>query len=167
VLCFANDDVVLGPQALRLLWQALVQRPGAGVAGPVGTDWNLSSATHLRYLDLSGLAVGDVRECDVVSGFLFATRREVFARAGGLDEAYTPCSFEEVDYCTTVRRRLGLRCLAVAGVSYVHDFGISAERSWRRVSYDGRKETIGQITKRNRAHFLAKWSGREAADRAG
>jgi GT2 family glycosyltransferase len=160
VLCFTNDDVVFGPGSLQLLSKTLTDRPDAGVAGPAGTDWDIGKAVHRSHLDLTGVPAGEVRECDVVSGFLFATRREVFRRAGRLDEAYTPCGFEEVDYCTTVRLDLGLRCYAVAGVPYQHDFGISARRRWRRISYDGRKASLGQISDRNRAYFLAKWSGR-------
>jgi GT2 family glycosyltransferase len=158
ILCFANDDLVFGAGSLRQLWEVVTQRPDAGVAGPVGTLWDLANARHLRYLRLSHLARGEVRECDVLSGFLLCTRRQVFEAAGGFDEAYTPCGFEEVDYCTTVRLRLGLRCLAVAGVDVEHEFGISARRPWRRVQYLGRSESLGSIARRNRRYFLAKWS---------
>lgn len=157
VLCVANDDVELGEGSLERL--ALVAaRPDAGVAGPAGTMWDIERARHLGYVDLSSLEPGEAVPVDVLSGFLLVTRSEVFAAAGGFDEAYSPCGFEEVDYCTTVRRRLGLECLAVAGVDVRHEFAISAQRSWRRVRYDGRSERLGAIAARNRAHFLAKWA---------
>ena len=96
----------------------------------------------------------------MLSGFLLCTPRHVFESAGGFDEAYTPCGFEEVDYCTTVRLDLGLKCLAVAGVPFEHTFGISAQPQWRRVRYRDRSEFLGSIARRNRRHFLGKWSDR-------
>jgi GT2 family glycosyltransferase len=167
VLCFANDDLEFGPGSLRRLWATASGRADAGVVGPVGTEWDIGAARHLRYLSVSHLAPGDVAECDVLSGFLLCTRRDVFDAAGGFDEAYTPCSFEEVDYCTTVRLKLGLRCLVVAGVEVKHEFGISARRPWRRVRYLGRSESLGSIARRNRQYFLTKWSDSARGPRDG
>jgi GT2 family glycosyltransferase len=158
VLCFVNDDVVLGPSALRLLWES-AQLGDAGVVGPVGTRWNIAQATHLAYVATDGLPSGDVTPCEVVSGFLFATPTEVFRAVGGFDEAYTPCGFEEVDFCTAVRLKLGLQCFAVAGVPHLHAFGVSSWRHWRRIRFDGQTESIRSIARRNRQHFLAKWAG--------
>jgi GT2 family glycosyltransferase len=157
IVCVVNDDVSLGPGSLRMLHDALMS-DGVGVVGPVGTRWDIPRAHHRAYVDLSSSPQGELQECEVVSGFLFATHRHVLEQLGGFDEAYTPCSFEEVDYCTAVRFRLGLKCCAVAGVPFEHDFGISAARPWRRVSYDGRSESLGSIARRNRRQFLAKWS---------
>jgi hypothetical protein len=158
VLCVVNDDVVLGRDSLVLLHRALMREPAAGVVGPVGTRWDIGRAQHLSYLSLEQLSPGEMRECEVVSGFLMATPKHVFDKVGGFEEAYTPCGFEEVDYCTAVRLQAGLSCFAVAGVESTHAFSISAARSWRRVHYDGRSESIKSISRRNRRHFLAKWS---------
>jgi GT2 family glycosyltransferase len=158
VLCFVNDDVVLGPSALRLLWES-VSRDDAGVVGPVGTQWDIARGKHLAYVSNDGRAAGDLTPCDVVSGFLFATPVQVFRAVGGFDETYTPCGFEEVDYCTAVRLKLGLRCYAVAGVPHSHTFGISSRRQWRRICFDETTETIRSIARRNREHFLTKWAG--------
>jgi GT2 family glycosyltransferase len=157
VLCFVNDDVVLGPSALRRLSES-ARREDAGVVGPVGTRWDILKGEHRAYVSTDALSPGEVEPCEVVSGFLFATRRDVFRAVGGFDEAYSPCGFEEVDYCTAVRLKLGLACFAVAGIPYLHEFGISARRRWRRVRFDGRSESIGSIARRNREHFLAKWA---------
>ena len=168
ILCFANDDVVLGKGSLRLLFDALRARPEAGVVGPVGTRWDLENGRHVAWLDLSDRKPGDVEPCDAVSGFLFATRRQTFDAVGGFDEFYSPCSWEEVDFCTAVRARLGLRCYAVAGVAYEHEFGISAPQlPWRRIRFDGRSESLWSIHRRNRRHFLAKWAARGRTLEAG
>ena len=118
------------------------------MVGPVGTRWDVSRALHLEWLDLTGLPQGELRECEVVSGFLFATRRATFAAADGFDEA---------------RLDLGLRCYAVAGVEQSHEFRVTrAWRPWRRIRFDGRSESMRSIDRRNRRHFLAKWSARAA-----
>src|SRR4051794_8594340 len=139
VLVFANDDLELGPGSLRVLAEALAAHPEAGVAGPVGARWDVQSGQHIDFVSHDGLGRGEVREVDAVSGFLFATPRSVFEEIGGFDEAYTPASFEEVDYCTAVRLQLGLKAYIVGGVEHGHEWGISAKaKPWRRVSFDGR-----------------------------
>ena len=159
VLCFVNDDVSLGSGAVRLLHDTLAAHPEAGVVGPVGTDWDLEQARHMYTIDTGGLARGELRECNVVSGFLFATPRSIFERAGGFDEVYTPCLFEEVDYSTTVRRKLGLRCFAVAGVPVEHSYGFSHANPLQRIRFDNRTTLKGWVAKRNRYRFRRKWGG--------
>jgi GT2 family glycosyltransferase len=159
VLAFANDDVLLGRRALRLMHDVLSTREDAGVVGPDGTRWDLSVPKHLEWLDLSDRQPGEVEACDVVSGFLFAVRREVLEAVGGFDEAYAPCSMEEVDFCTDVRKRLGLECYAVAGVETEHEYGISVSRPWTRIRHSGRSEFLRTIHVRNVRHFRSKWQG--------
>lgn len=157
VLVFANDDVLLGGRALALMHDVLQARRDAGVVGPDGTMWDLKAPKHLERLDLSGRAVGEVEPCDVVSGYLFATRREVWSAVGGFDEAYAPCSYEEVDFCTDVRRRLGLACYAIAGVEVEHEYGISVSSPWKRIRHNGRSELLRSIHVRNERYFRRKW----------
>jgi GT2 family glycosyltransferase len=158
VLVFANDDVELGPGSLALLADVLRARPEAGVVGPVGTHWDTDRWEHREFIDLRGRASGEVEECDVVSGFLFAVRREVYNAVGGFDEAYAPASWEEVDFDQAVRAQ-GLKCYAVAGVEAPHEWGISArQKPWARVRWGGRSELLWSIHRRNRRHFLSKWA---------
>jgi GT2 family glycosyltransferase len=158
ILCFANDDLELGPGSLATLARVLQQRPEAGVVGPVGTRWDIAAGSHERWLDLSDRAPGEVEACEVISGFCFATRRATFDAVGGFDEFYAPASWEEVDFCTAVREH-GLRCYAVAGVEVAHEWGISQRAMpWKRVRFDGRSETLRSIHRRNRRHFLSKWA---------
>ena len=53
LLCFANDDLLLGEGSLALLARVLRERRDAGVVGPVGTRWDIPGGQHLRWLDLS------------------------------------------------------------------------------------------------------------------
>jgi O-antigen biosynthesis protein len=164
VLVFANDDVVLGPRSLALLHDVLARRPEAGVVGPLGAHWDVREARHLSWVDMSGRGAGEIESCEVLSGFLFATSREVFDQVGGFDEYYAPCSFEEVDFCTAVRRVLDLSCYAVGGVGVEHEWGISRRSPpWRRIRFDGHSETLRSVHRRNRKHYLAKWSGQAVA----
>jgi GT2 family glycosyltransferase len=155
ILVFGNDDAELGPGSLAGLADALDTTPDAGVVGPVGSTWDRSTWEHVAFVEPdAGMAA-----CDVVSGFLFATRRETWEAVGGFDEAYAPASWEEVDFNVAVDRKLGLRPYAVGGLAVTHEWGISARQPpWRRVSWGGRRELLWSIHRRNRKHFLDKWS---------
>jgi GT2 family glycosyltransferase len=97
--------------------------------------------------------------CDAVSGFLFAARRSTWEAVGGFDEAYAPASWEEIDFNVAVQRGLGLRSYAVGGVDAPHEWGISSrQKPWKTVRWGGRRELLWSIHRRNRRHFLAKWS---------
>jgi GT2 family glycosyltransferase len=158
ILCFANDDLLLGPGSLELLAHVLRERQDAGVVGPEGTPWDIQRGTHERPLDMSDRPVGDLEPCEVISGFCFACRRETYDAVGGFDEYYAPLSWEEVDFCTAVRAR-GLRCYAVAGVDHEHEYGVSKPQPpWRRAHWDGRSQSLWRIHRRNRRHFLRKWA---------
>src|SRR5206468_3010427 len=63
ILCFANDDLELGPGALRLLWEAL-EHPDAGVVGPVGTRWDIDTGTHQEWVNTAGQAAGSLNACE-------------------------------------------------------------------------------------------------------
>ena len=156
MLAFCNDDVELGAGALARLAGALALQPRA-VVGPVGARWDLVRGRHVEWVH-PGEAAGELAPCDVVSGFLFACTRETYEAVGGFDEYYAPASWEEVDFCTAVRAGGGA-CYAVGGVDCRHEWGVSRRQlPWARARWDGRSETWRSIHRRNRRHFLAKWS---------
>ena len=158
VLCFCNDDLLPGPGSLALLEQTLRERADAGVVGPVGARWDIAGGRHIDFVDVAGLERGELVPCEAVSGFMFACRRDTWEQVGHFDERYAPFSWEEVDFCTAVRAS-GLRCYAVAGVEHEHEFGVSQPQPpWRRISWDGRSQSIWRIHRRNRRLFLRKWS---------
>jgi GT2 family glycosyltransferase len=158
LLFFCNDDVVPGPGSLARLADALRRHGDAGVVGPVGARWDIPGGRHLSFVDTSGRAPGELVPCEVVSGFMFGCRRETWEAVGRFDERYAPFSWEEVDFCTAVRAA-GLRCYVIAGVEQIHEFEISKpQMPWRRVSWDGRSQSVWRIHRRNRRHFLGKWA---------
>jgi GT2 family glycosyltransferase len=164
VLVFCNDDVELGAGSLARLARALEEQPDA-VVGPVGSRWDLVKGEHVSWTTVEDSSSSGLVECDVVSGFLFACRRETWTGVGGFDEFYAPASWEEVDFCTAVRFNGG-RCFAVAGVAQSHEWGVSRRHPpWARARWDGRSETWRSIHRRNKRHFLQKWSRRSADGR--
>jgi GT2 family glycosyltransferase len=159
VVVFANDDLALGQGSLALLREVLLSHADAGVVAPEGSRWDFSKPRHLGLIDTSERTRGELTPVDVVCGFLFAMRREVYDAAGGFDEAYAPCSMEEVDFCVTVSRRLGLSCYAAAGVEVEHEYGISVATPWKRIRHNGRSELLRSVHVRNVRHFRDKWEG--------
>jgi GT2 family glycosyltransferase len=168
VLAFCNDDVELGAGALARLAEALERLPDAGVVGPMGSRWDIARGRHLSWADPNGDPPLDAEpgssraqapaRCEVVSGFLFACRREVYEQVGGFDDLYAPASWEEVDFCTAVRAA-GHSCYAIPGVDCRHEWGVSRRQPpWARARWDGRSETWRSIHRRNRRRFLQKWS---------
>jgi GT2 family glycosyltransferase len=157
VLVFCNDDVELGAGSLARLAEVLESHEDAGVVGPVGSRWDIPGGRHLAWVGGDDADGDGLAACEVVSGFLFACRRETWDAVGGFDEFYAPASWEEVDFCTAVRAS-GRRCYAVAGVECRHEWGVSRRQPpWARARWDGRSETWRSIHRRNKRHFLAKW----------
>ena len=147
LLVFCNDDVELGEGSLAEAADVLGSHPDAGVVGSVGSRWDLTRGEHRDWVRMDGRPTGEVSECEVVSGFLFACRRDTWDAVGGFDERYAPASWEEVDFCTAVRAT-GRRCYAVAGVQCNHEWGVCA------VSSRGR-EHIGTDARRPGARSTA------------
>lgn len=163
VLVFLNDDCEPGPGSLAALAAVLREDDRRGVVGPSGARWSVMTGEREAWVPLEGVPAGALVPCDVVDGHCFAVRRSTFDVVSGFDEFYAPASWEEVDFCTAVRAR-GLENLVVAGVEVAHEWRISAKSPpWRRIAHNGRKELLWSIHRRNRAHFIAKWSHLAAA----
>jgi GT2 family glycosyltransferase len=158
VLVFCNDDVELGAGALARLAEPLLRDHDPAVLGPVGANWDIAQGKHLASVGPDDASREDLAECDAVSGFLFACRKQTWEAVGGFDEFYAPASWEEIDFCTAVRA-IGGHCYAVAGVPHRHEWGVSRRQPpWARARWEGRSETWRSIHRRNRRHFLEKWA---------
>ena len=159
ILVFANDDAIPGAGSLDEMVRVLTTRADAGVVGPSGSRWNFTTGHAGEPIATVGHPVGSAVECETIDGYLFACRRSTFEAVKGFDEFYAPATWEEVDFCTAVRAS-GLHNFAIAGISVQHEYGASRRQPpWRRLHYAGRSETIRSIHRRNRKHFLEKWSG--------
>ena len=91
VYCFLDDDVTLRPDALRVLMPHLYREQAGVVFGlPCFTNWQTSWSSLISMLVnahmlLNFVAMSYVTSPIRINGHVFAVRREVFARVGGLD----------------------------------------------------------------------------------
>jgi GT2 family glycosyltransferase len=155
VLCWSNDDVVIGPGAIERLLDVLMSDDRVGEVGAHGGMRHMSGpqAGHCARM----IEAPDIEEADEISGYFFMTKRHVFEEVGGFDNFYSPCFYEEIDYSFKVRAR-GYKCVVVPGVDIQHRrmHGVSAKRV--DVSYLGKTERTDHITTRNHEYFVKKWN---------
>ncbi|MBV9755975.1 MAG: glycosyltransferase [Alphaproteobacteria bacterium] len=115
-LLLLNNDAFIRGGALQAAWHTLYSRPEIGaVGGPlVLADGTVQEAGSIVWSDGScvgygrGRDPGDpefqfVREVDFCSGAFLLIRRLVLESLGGLDAAFAPAYYEEVDLCMRMR----------------------------------------------------------------
>jgi GT2 family glycosyltransferase len=155
ILCWSNDDVVVGSGAVERLIEVLESDATAGEVGAHGGKRFMSGprAGHCERM----IESDRVEEADEISGYFFLTKRHVFEEVGGFDNAMTPCFYEEIDYSFKVRAK-GYKCLVVPGVDIAHRkmHGVSAKKV--DVQYLGRTERTDEISRRNHEYFVRKWN---------
>jgi len=152
-----NGDVVLPPDALGALEDALLGEAGAGIAGPLllsrawpdrvaSAGMRLSSASgrmrHLRHGERApGAEAHAVRRVDGVAGCALLVRAEVLAAVGLLAEEYF-FSFEDLDLCLRARRA-GYSTICAAGALAYHEGGRSiGARAAARLYYGTRNHLL-------------------------
>jgi GT2 family glycosyltransferase len=154
ILCWSNDDVIVGPGAVERLVEVLESDPSVGEVGAHGGMRYMRgpNSGHCERM----IESDRVEEADEISGYLFLTKRSVFEEVGGFDNSFTPAFYEEIDYSFKVRAK-GYKCLVVPGVDVKHRkmHGVSAKRV--AVDYLGRTERTDEITRRNHEYFVRKW----------
>jgi len=112
-LVLLNDDCVVQRGWLESLVQTAQRRPRAAVVGStyLNPDGSLQEAGALLWSDGTTDAVGAgapaglhafERKVDYSSGGSLLIRKDVWDELGGLDEAYYPAYFEDVDFCLRV-----------------------------------------------------------------
>ena len=149
-MLFLNPDARIEESALRVLEQWLCDHPECGAVGPriLNADGTLQPSAR-RFPGLStvfggrstwltrhfphnwfserNLVARDAttpQNVDWIAGACIMTRRDVFERLGGLDDAFF-LYWEDADYCRRLRDA-GLRCTYLPQVSARHAGGVSA-----------------------------------------
>jgi hypothetical protein len=152
-----NSDVIVPPDCLGRLEQALEASSGAGIAGPVvlaraapdsiaSIGMSYSPATGRMRHRGYGARVTEhdrrsVRVVDGVSGCLMLIARDVFDAIGLLDEDYF-FSFEDLDFCLRARRAGFTTVLAGTATAY-HEGGRSLDAtSPRRLYFAARNHLL-------------------------
>jgi GT2 family glycosyltransferase len=91
------------------------------------------------------------RDVDYCSGAFLMTRRDLFAKMGGLDPAFSPGYFEDLDYCVRLWRA-GWRIVYLPDVALLH---------YENASSPCRKDLLA-LYQRNHFYFMQKhadWLG--------
>jgi hypothetical protein len=134
---FLNPDARVLPGAIAALADALVNTPGAGIAGGglvgEGGHWEPGAARfapvrHLLLDTSAGRLAARLRRApyavDWVYGTFMAVRRDLFRRLGGFDTRYFLYG-EDMDLCYRAAR-LGERTIHVPAARAVHLANVSA-----------------------------------------
>jgi len=111
LIVLLNQDCIVAPGWLDSLVTTFAEHHDCGIVGAVIEDAEgainhagatitrpLGSAQHLLQVPERDVAA------DYVTGAIFAVRRSVWERLGGLDEDFYPAYYEESDFCYRARR---------------------------------------------------------------
>ena len=149
-LCYLNDDVSLGTNSIEVLLEHF-NNPLVGEVGPEGSYWR--DCAHHSFPESKEPVV-----TDVVSGFCFLVRSQVFHALGGFDIAYSPAGCEEIDFSYRIRQA-GLQCLVdpTVNIKHFHHHSVSSQK----MDIHYLSKTIGteELHERNTAYFRKKWAG--------
>lgn len=137
-----NSDAVLAPGALAALLAAAADHPRAGIFAPVvlgREEPDRIASAGIRFSPKTGrmrhIAAGrkpavlppTAHTVDAVSGCVMLVRREVFERAGMLDDEFF-FYFEDIEFCLRARRA-GFDVLCVPDAIAYHEGGRSIGRT--------------------------------------
>jgi GT2 family glycosyltransferase len=154
VVFIVNADVHLEAETVEALETGLMTLDRAACVGPQGSFVDFSLTRDYCYFDKG--AFSEPLEVDAVSGFLFALKREHFTeKLIRFEDAFTPCYFEEWDLGLQIRKA-GLKSYIIPVTAYDHHWS-GTIRALREIEYYSNADTAGDILKRNRGYFLAKW----------
>ncbi len=154
VVFIVNADVHLKVEAVEALESGLLTLDSAACVGPQGSFVDFSLTRDYCYFDKGSFSAP--LEVDAVSGFLFALKREHFTnKLIRFEDAFTPCYFEEWDLGLQIRKA-GLKSYIIPVAAYDHHWS-GTIRALREIEYYSNAETAGDVLKRNRRYFLAKW----------
>jgi O-antigen biosynthesis protein len=163
-----NSDIVLYPNSVNILVRDMQENPNIGILGmkllfpedqvndpirPAGKIQHVGLFTNIR-AEIIHAFVGwssnnprpnKVREAYAVTGAALMTRRNIWIKAGGLLEDYGLGTFEDVDFCMTVREMGYEICVNVNAVAdhYTNATAVS--------------EKIAYPMQRNSGIFLSRW----------
>lgn len=155
-LFFLNADLRVSLSAVEELERALWELPAAAVVGPEGSFFGFYTYEDILWFHKDHRP-SSPHLVDAISGFFFATKRELFSnKTFQFEDHYTPCFTEEWDLGLQVRQA-GYRCYIVPVTGYTHDWGVSVQHG-RVIPYMKNEQGVsGEILARNRIRFWRKW----------
>jgi GT2 family glycosyltransferase len=157
-----NNDVTLDKQCITLMHNVFDMDPKIGIVGAVQYFPDGKREPPLRYFQRKGEAFQDVGntyreeikdetlpyiECDVVGFACAMIKREVWEDIGYYDEVFSPCHYEQEDFCCKAKLA-GWKVALCPQAHFVHI--VAASTSANLPYFTG-------IVNRNRKIFLEKW----------
>jgi GT2 family glycosyltransferase len=165
VIMLLNPDTEVYPDAVGALVEA-IRDPDIGLAGCKIYYPDRRTLQHAGgYIRDNGLTMhygvdepdngqyDELADVAYVTGAAIAVKRDVFVKAGMLDEGYFPAYFEETDLCLRVRR-LGRRVVYVPDAKVVHHEAVTTGKFTSRYYYLYHKNRIRYMLKNYSWRFL-------------
>jgi GT2 family glycosyltransferase/glycosyltransferase involved in cell wall biosynthesis len=157
LVLLVNSDVVIPPDCIGRLEDALKKTGGAGIAGPVilsRSEPGRVASMGISYAPASGrmrhrcfgaqfsdFKTASIQSADAVAGCFMLVRREVFDRVGMFDERFF-FSFEELDLCLRATDG-GFATILVGGAVAYHEGSCSiGKKSPRRLYFAARNHLL-------------------------
>lgn len=174
LVLFLNDDVILDPGSIEYLVKDLddliIGAVGAKLVfpddvGSRGLNTDIRPPGKIQHVGIMTNIVGEfvhsfigwdenhpkpnaMRETYAVTGACLMTRRSLFTKAGGFDPGYGLGTYEDVDYCLTIRD-MGYNVVVNTQARGLHYVGATAESYKMPYPMD-----------LNRLKFMHKWATR-------
>lgn len=158
-----NNDTLVTPGWLENMMTCLNSDPQIGVVGPVTNYIGGDQQIEVPYREVEEMwsfAASHNRPdpekhrvTDRLVGFCWLFSRDLFERAGYLDEGYAVGNFEDDDWIIRVRM-LGYR-LAVAGDAFIHHFGSVSMKALG-------EQDFNTVNKGNEQFYSQKWGDPQA-----
>src|SRR5690606_4879769 len=144
-----NNDTMVAPDMLDVLVKAMSAGPAIGVAGPTiyyysqpETIWSAGGNIDWKHGLTNMIGIGDedkgqfgtaTREVDFVTGCALLVRRDVWEKAGLLDDKFF-MYYEETEWCVRAQRA-GFRIIHVPMAMMWHKISLAEREASERVYY--------------------------------
>lgn len=114
---FSNNDVEVYPGAVEELVGVAEQKSEFGLVNPCSNEFGLRTYDERKLLSKRGMWI----ELSQTSGFFVLVKRKVIETIGGIDVAFSPGYFDDMDYAERAKRA-GFLCVLAQG-AYVYHYG--------------------------------------------
>jgi hypothetical protein len=144
-----NNDTIVAPDMIDVLVEAMTVDPTVGVAGPTiyyygqpETIWSAGGSIDWKHGLTSMIGIGDedkgqfgivAREVDFVTGCALLVRRDVWEKAGLLDDKFF-MYYEETEWCVRAQRT-GFKIIHVPLAMMWHKISLAEREASERVYY--------------------------------
>ena len=165
-ILFLNNDTQVNPNWLAPLVSLIESDEHIGMVGSklIYPDGRLQEAGGIIWNDASGWNYGHkqdptlpefnyVKEVDYISGASILIKKDLWIKAGGFDERYSPAYFEDTDFAFTIRS-MGYKVLYQPLSEVIHFEGYS---HGTEIIVDCNNKNIKSYQEINKQKFYDKW----------